>query len=581
MLDKVVNIINEETFVGEDNLTYKKITYEILTPRKTYLKGIISGKYRGIKIDDDYEKADLFDFEIYEANVTTESRDDFRANEPFIFPRDFENVIKRKRIKGNKFPKEKLPKDLPVTITANEKLFGVNVLEPKLFEFEIIRKLHQTEGDEIFGSFNAYITGYIIDETREIEEKVILAQDEVTSILETPLICVCSNIETGKTEIKNNYIRREYKCKNHNDNVWGNWEYLKNSQPLNFRSRNNIGNNPGCASQGIGILGILFGLAFIIFMLPSILYIISLFAIILILGNLGSFFKPLFRIIGILFLIGFIASLIHSISTQSHTYNPKPLIVDSPKEIAPYIPIDETKHEDQNIENDSIITRYRSWKDYSGNQYEGQYKIKLSDYKKAHLFKQSLPLSSNTMNAYDKVIFDLKEFDKNNFNSLFQLFDSIGKAKKLNKIQFAEMVVTFVQDIPYALVLDKDCNSNLYSDRFTRNYLLSNKGDCNGNQRFGINTPVEFLVNLKGDCDTRTLLLYSILTHYNYNITLMSSEFYGHSIIGINLPINGTAYSYNNQKYILWETTAPNAKPGNIPNEISNLNNWRISLKSK
>ncbi|KOP36384.1 hypothetical protein DBB36_22910 [Flavobacterium sp. WLB] len=580
MLDKIVNIINEETFIGEDNLTYKKITYEILTPRKTYLKGIISGKYRGVKIDDDYEKADLFDFEIYEANVITESRDDFRANKSFIFPKDFENVIKRKRIKGDKFPKEKLPKDLPVTITANEKLFGVNVLEPELFEFEIIRKLHQTEGDEIFGSFNAYITGYIIDETREIEEKVILVQDEVTCIPESPSICICSNIETGRTETSNNYIRREYKCKNHNHNVWGNWEYLKNSQPLNFKSPNTNG-NPGCASQSLGILGILFGFAFLIFILPNILYIIALFVIILVLGNLGSFFKPLFRIIGILFLIGFISSLIHSISTQSHTYNPKPLIVDSPREVTPYIPIDETRHEDQNIENDSIITRYRSWKDYSGNKYEGEYKIKLSDYRKAHLFKESLRLSTNTVNAYDKVVFDLKEFDKSNFNSLFQLFDSIGKAKKLNEIQFAEMIVTFVQDIPYALVLDKDCNSNLYSDRFTRNYLLSNKGDCNGNQRFGINTPVEFLVNLKGDCDTRTLLLYSILSHYNYDAALMSSEFYGHSIIGINLPINGTTYNYNNQKYILWETTAPNAKPGNISNEISNLNNWRISLKSK
>jgi hypothetical protein len=92
---------------------------------------------------------------------------------------------------------------------------------------------------------------------------------------------------------------------------------------------------------------------------------------------------------------------------------------------------------------------------------------------------------------------------------------------------------------------------------------------------------VEFLMNLKGDCDTRTLLLYSIFTHYNYDVALLSSEFYGHSILGINLPINGLSYNYSNQNYVLWETTAPNCKPGIIPNEISNLNNWRISLKSK
>lgn len=579
MLDKIINIINEEAFVGENNLRYKKITYEILTPRKTYLKGLISGKYRGIKIEDDFEKADLFDFEIYEANVISESRDDFRANKPFVFARDFENVFKRKKIKGKKFPKDKLPQYLPVVITANEKSFGVNVLEPQLFEFEIIRKLHQIEDDEIFGSFNAYITGYILDHEKEINEEIILVKDEdLTSTF--PKKCVCSNIETGKIEIKNNYIRKEYKCKNHNDDIWGKWQYLKNNRSSNFVTHNNLTNNTGCANQSFGILGLLFGLLFIIFLLPSILYIIAFFAIILILSNLGSFFKPFFRIIGILFLIGFIASLIHSFNTQSH-YNPKPLIVDSPRETAPYIPFEKTINDGlENIKKDSIITRYRSWKDYSGNKYEGQYKIKLSDYKKAHLYKESLNLNSNSINTYDQTISYLKEFDKNNFKSLFNLFDSIGKAKKLNKIQFAEMIVTFVQDIPYALVLDKDCNANLYSDRFTRNYLLRNKGYCDGNQRFGINTPVEFLVNLKGDCDTRTLLIYSILSHYNYDIALMSSEFYGHSIIGINLPINGIAYSYNNQKYILWETTALNAKPGNIPNEISNLNNWRISLKS-
>jgi hypothetical protein len=576
MLDKIINIINEETFTGEDDLIYKKVTSEILTPRKTYLKGIISGKYRGVKIDDDFDKADLFDFEIYEADVISESRDDFRANKPFVFSKDFENIIQKKKIKGKVFPKEKLPANLLVAITANEKTFGVNVLEPQLFEFEIIRKLHQTEGDEIFGSFNAYITGYIIDYEKEIIEEIVLLKNEEPAVILTPTICIPSNIATGKTEIRDNYIRKEYKCKNHNDTVWGNWEYIKKVSNTNIYDNTNV----GCLNQVFSIVGILIGLVFILSMLPSILYLISLFAIILLLGYLGPFLKPLIRIIGLLFLIGFIASLINSISKHSHTYNPKPLIVDLPRETTPIIePIKDI--DTNNIKNDSIITRYRSWKDYSGNKYEGKYHIKLSDYKKAHLYKTNIRTSQNSINEYDHIIFNLKEFDKNKYTSLFGLFDSIGEAKKLGKVKFAEMIVTFVQDIPYALILDNECNANLYNDRFTKNYLLSNKGDCSGNQRFGINTPVEFLVNLKGDCDTRTLLLYSILNHYNYDVVLLSSEFYGHSIIGINLPINGTTYTYDNQHYVLWETTSPNAKPGEISNDISNLNNWRISLKSK
>ena len=86
--------------------------------------------------------------------------------------------------------------------------------------------------------------------------------------------------------------------------------------------------------------------------------------------------------------------------------------------------------------------------------------------------------------------------------------------------------------------------------------------------------------SLNGDCDTRTLLLYTMLSYYNYDVALLSSEFYGHSILGINLPFEGKKYFYNNQEYTLWETTLL-VKPGLIPNQISNTNNWRISLKSK
>ena len=154
----------------------------------------------------------------------------------------------------------------------------------------------------------------------------------------------------------------------------------------------------------------------------------------------------------------------------------------------------------------------------------------------------------------------------------------------LKKITLALWLLLFSKitfGFQYKVVLENGCDASLYNDPFTRNYLLNNQGDCDPNEKFGINTPVEFLAYLKGDCDTRTLLLYTILSHYDYDVALMCSEFYGHSIIGINLPINGIAYIYNNQRYVLWETTAPNHKPGIIPNEISNLNNWRISLKSK
>ena len=233
------------------------------------------------------------------------------------------------------------------------------------------------------------------------------------------------------------------------------------------------------------------------------------------------------------------------------------------------------------LKNDTLISHFRSWRDYDNNLYEGSYFVKLSSYQNAKSFKKNLQIIGNSPDEYDKILFSLKENDKAQINGLYQLFDSLKIKNQLGSILFAKMVVSFVQDIPYTLVLTENCDPNLYSDNFIKEYLSSNGAKCDGYQKFGINTPVEFLASLKGDCDTRTLLLYTILSHYNYDIALFSSEVYGHSIIGINLPMEGLSYNFQNRKYILWETTAPNMKPGILPTEISNTNNWRISLKSK
>lgn len=581
MNNVIVNIINQEPFVGEDGLDYLKVTKEVLIPRQTFLKGLISGKYRGDKIPDDDEKSDFYDFEIYEAEVNCNSIDDFSKNKPFIFPNDFNNIDAQKKIKGKPFPKSKLPEVLPVVILANNKTFGINVLEPKIFEFSVIRKLHQTEGDQVFGSFNGYVTGYILDyEREELVEIIGPIYQTIDPPSITPIPCEISNIETGKTELKGNYIRKEFKCKNHNDTIWGKWEFNGN------RNVNSIDISSGCLGNFIGIIGGILFLIFLITVLPGLGYFIIFYLILLLISILAPYLKWVFRGIGLLLLGFFVSSLIKSFTSSSTNYVPEPLSVDNSREkaevINPIIEKDVNNKEPNKTKNkDYLIKRYREWSDYDGNNYSGYYTLKMSDVKNANQHKNSLDDNLSTKSDYDKIVFNLKENDKNKLQGLYKLFDSIQAKNKLTKIKFAEMIVSFVQDIPYVLILENSCNPNLYDDRFIRNYLSSSNSKCYGFQRFGINTPIEFLYNLNGDCDTRTLLLYTILSHYNYDVALMSSEFYKHSILGINLPLDGLTYEFQNQKYILWETTSPKIKPGLIPNEISNINNWRISFKSK
>lgn len=582
MENTIENIINTEPFVGDDGKNYLKITKEILTPRRTYLKGTITGKYRGSKINNESDHEEFFDFEIYEAEVTCKSKNDVRTNAPFIFPIDFKDVDSE-QVTGSIFPKEKLPENLPVIMLSDDKRFGVNLLEPMLYEFTTIRKLHQTEGDEVFGSFNAYVTGYIFDYTKHTVEEI----EEVIGPgpgpkpkpePDEPKKCIW--IKTGKTDTKPNYIRFEYICHVHNHKKWGDWIYKPDSGSI-FE---------GCLSTLLTFLFIGLGLFLLIKLFPILLFFIGYYVVIALFSYLAPIFRWLFKIFWPVLLVLFFTSIIRMfINVSSHDYFPVPSAIDSPNEIIPEInPIvdrdtliskDSLKSSDKQI--DSLITRYRKWKDYSGKYYEGTYSIKLSDYKNSKMFKNNLNLNGNTLNTYDKIIYNIKENDKSKLNGLYHLFDSIQNKQKLSSMKFAELIVSFVQDIPYAIVLSDGCDPSLYNDRFTKNFLINNKGKCDGYQKFGLNSPVEFLTNLKGDCDTRTILLYTILSHYKYDVAIMSSEFYGHSILGINLPYNGLVYTTKYQKYILWETTSLGAKPGIISNEISNINNWRISLKSK
>jgi len=517
----IENIIKQEPFVGEDGLDYIKVTKEILTPRKTYLKGTINGKYRGDKIPDENEKSDLYDFEIYEAEVNCNSIDDFCKNKPFIFPNDFKNIDAQKKIKGNPFPKSKLPKVLPVIISANNKTFGINVLEPKLYEFSVVRKLHQIEGNEVFGSFNAYITGFVFDYERKEEEEIIgpIIIDEP----EPPLInppSTCHWYETGETETKPNYIRYEYECKLHNHKKWSPWIYINSPYPNHPDSGN-------CLGELIGLIGIILGLIFFVAIFPSLLYFIGFYILIFLISWLSPYLKWIFRGIGLLFLFFFIGSLINLFVSNSNNYTPKPTVFDDSRERNETIkPIVDNTNTD--IKNDYLIKKYREWKDYDGKIYSGYYTLKMSDVKKANFYKNNLNVNMSNINSYDKVVFSLKEYDKIKLNGVYKLFDSIQNKNKLSKVKFAEMIVSFVQDIPYVLILEDNCDANLYNDNFTRKYLLTPNAKCSGYQKFGINTPVEFLANLNGDCDTRTLFLYTMLSYYNYDVALLSSEFYGH-----------------------------------------------------
>src|SRR5690606_38221112 len=116
----------------------------------TYIKALLNGKYWG-EIDknfsNQFEHSKFFDFNIYEVTL----KNAVYSKSPFQLQQDL------------KIPREKLPKLLNTVLEKDDKEYEVNLHEPLFAEIKFNRKLHQDEGNEVFGTIDAIVTGYVLD----------------------------------------------------------------------------------------------------------------------------------------------------------------------------------------------------------------------------------------------------------------------------------------------------------------------------------------------------------------------------------------------------------------------------------
>lgn len=568
-------MINEgntgEWLYDENGRMYRLVHKTRQKPRKTFVKGHIDGKYWGEKDNrttNEFQQSEFFNYNIYEATLTGYS---FRKESEGHFPDAFAG------------PGDHLifPQILKARMVRDEKTYEINIRDVVLTNVQIDRKRHQRDGNEVFGAISADITGYLLDYLTEYYAEREYKEDPEPVII--PDSGRLSGTLTGDSQRSGEYHRDRYYDFKSNKEYWGNWVFDK---PLS----EDLG---GCFSFFFKIfLGIL-AIAFFLMLLPELIFIVPIILILFFLWLIPAWiYKWLFRLFAFFILLFFLSQFLKILSTQRRQILPQPTprpVVDDPVPVDTATawppPVDEPSpviDTVSQIERDkSFITHYLRWRNYEGEIFEGTIKIRRNDYASARNYKMTEAPVIYNKEGYDAMLFSLRNHDRNLLEGVYSLFDSIEAKKHFSQIQFAKMLVSFVQYIPYTLILKDSCDPNLYDDEYIHNYLLQSGARCEGNQMFGLNSPVEFMATLNGDCDTRTLFLFTIFAHYGYDVAVMSSDYYTHSILGINLPIQGTSYLYGQQRYVLWETTAVGHLPGVLPSEIRNLNYWRISIKSK
>ena len=241
--------------------------------------------------------------------------------------------------------------------------------------------------------------------------------------------------------------------------------------------------------------------------------------------------------------------------------------------------------EDKDGGNRSQIMTQKSieWFDFKERNYNATYNTSAQDFEqelRAHQQIADEAQKQPSEEMYSFLYAKMVNLDQTKIDSVVAIFKDSVQTKKLSPIATAEMVVTFIQEIPYYLVHDRSCKEVLQNSgsAFFKEYHRQKK-PCLSEVPFGVQSPFEFLHNLKGDCDTRSLLAFAILKKLNIPCSVWISQTYGHSILGVGLPVGVGMYkNVAGVKHYGVELTAKGYKLGAVSPSQNVTSNWDVAL---
>lgn len=567
-----------------------------------YFEGILKGKYRGHidLFDSDKKWHNYYNYEIYEGIISL-------PKSAFVSSIHVEaSKVLTDQYSGIPLYEAPLTNSIQLKVSDGDitKLFSAEIHELKLKDISLFNR--QPEGiNQVFGEIEATAFGYLLTYT-EVEEDAL---DETSTFEDEDILSVPDTSETEMGSVKTIPLEVENKASSEAAASQSGISYEGNQPQRQAQYKNNhvryhLGENGGAAQWGLwerngsgywnNLINrwvswgnhplfyplLLLLLALFIYFFPVIppLFLALLilgfwFVLLVIIFGLGLTFvvysSILSGISALLILITLavflnIAFLSENFRWEEYVYVPE--LEDSPKP-------DLIK-----VDPDKFIRHNRVWKDFQGQQYKTTVKILESNYSSSLAWHQQYSENMNDINDYERYLSAASKRDSASLTHLYSEMNTLAYNYKLTRKGFAEMLITFVQDIPYTLIVDSNCDPSLYRDNFIRKYLQEGK-QCYGYQRFGLLNPAEFTGTLLGDCDTRTLFLYTLFKYFNYDVIILGSQKYGHSILGINLPYHGIHKKVEGKSYFVVETTAQGMYPGILAPSISDMTYWKVNLK--
>ena len=223
------------------------------------------------------------------------------------------------------------------------------------------------------------------------------------------------------------------------------------------------------------------------------------------------------------------------------------------------------------------------WYDFAKRLHRIDYTTRYKAFQDSRTFRDDLKfkdMGQNSLKVMSNLYNHLIDHDAPKLNMLTEDLRRKAIKENMNALQVAEMVITMIQEIDYVLVHDETCKEIVDGGNgFIREYHQK-KLPCLPSIFAGVQAPYEFAHNLKGDCDTRTILAHLILTHLGISSSIWLSKSYGHSVLGVAVPVGFGSSNYKEIqgiRHYAVELTSKNFQIGMIIPEQRNMKNWTVT----
>lgn len=169
-------------------------------------------------------------------------------------------------------------------------------------------------------------------------------------------------------------------------------------------------------------------------------------------------------------------------------------------------------------------------------------KLEMEDIQKRKNKDNNFEPKKYWQNIYHKIY----QLNKDRMDNIVETFRKIKDRYKMSDREIILFILAFIQGIDYMV---------------PGNY-------------FGLVPPPLILASSKGDCDSKALLLITILKKLNYDAILFHSIIYKHAMVGVWFYGSGKYIEFRGKKYYFCETTQTGWLLGQLPPDVDDVNNW-------